>query len=266
MKKSQKRSRLVDTVVILLLPLAATIASELLQLNFLWSTVLFFGVPSVYLALRFPNYNKKTLVFSLPVFFVIYFVFDYLAWAADVWYVPNSLMRFLNGAIPFEDGVWGIFWPFFIIMVWETLVKREKNYSRQVPQTMKYFLLLCAVILAVFFTLYFIAPQFLVIRFFYFKLMVVFGLVPFGVGLYKFPHLLPKLLILTSYFFIVSALTEFVGLRHNQWYFGTDHLLPIVSYIGYPMPLEEPLAWWLLGSPVVAIWYELFTQKIYATS
>lgn len=251
--------KLVDKLVVGVLPLFTTAVCEAFNLNFLYSTLLFFGLPSLYLSFRAPQLIRKSFIFTLPVFLVIYFVFDYLAWAADAWYVPGSLLRFLGGAIPIEDGIWGLLWPYYILMTWEFFLEDEKKRD-WFSGRFSYFLLLCAAILMGFFALYFFKPQLLVLRYFYIKLALVFGVIPLILTLRFYPKLLPKLIAVTIYFFLVSGLAEFIGLRHHQWYFGSDYFLPLVNFFGFSLPLDEPFAWWFLGAPALVCWYEFFAD------
>ncbi|MBI2620775.1 hypothetical protein HYW61_00945 [candidate division WWE3 bacterium] len=232
---------------------------DFLHLNFLTATVLFFGVPSIYLTWLNPRLAKKTLVFMLLIVLPMVFIFDYLAYVDNTWFVPNSAFRFLINSIPIEDVIWAIMWVYYGIVFWEYFLDTQKP-KRLFPKSIWKLVVFIAFLLTIFFYFYFFDRGKLYIPYFYLILGVTFGIGPLGYVLWRYPRLLPKILIIGGYFFIVSLLTEIVGLRQNHWYFSGSHYLGSVNLLGYKLPYDEILFWWAIGMPAMICWYEFFAD------
>jgi len=187
------------------------------------------------------------------------FIFDYLAYVDQTWFVPNSAYRFLGGSIPIEDAIWTILWVYYGVMFWEYFLDTEKR-RRLFPKSIRNLLLFAGFLFTSFFFLYFFYREQLYIPYFYLILGITFGFIPLGYVLWRYPRLLPKLLIIGVYFFAVSLLTEIVGLRQYHWYFGGTHYLGYFNVFGHKLPYDEILFWWGIGVPAMICWYEFFAD------
>ncbi len=95
-----------DIIILIMFPIVSVIVSLLIKANFLTSTLLFFGLPAIWLSYRTKEMINKTALFSLIFSIPFTIVIDYIAVLDKAWYVPNSIIR-LFGIIPIEDFVWG---------------------------------------------------------------------------------------------------------------------------------------------------------------
>lgn len=243
----------------LLYTVAVAVFVDTLHLSFMISTLLFFGVPSIWFSFHKPHLIKKVALFMLMLVGPIVFIFDYLAYRDNTWFVPNSLFRFLGNAIPIEDAVWAILWVYYGIMFWEYFLDTEKS-KRLFPRSIWILFGLCVFLLVIFFLLYFLYPVILYVPYFYLALGIVFGILPIVYVLVRYPRLLPKLLFIAGYFFVVSLLTEVVGLRQYQWVFTGSHYLAVFQLFGHRIPFEEMLFWFGIGIPSTVCWYEFFAD------
>lgn len=249
-----------DKIAMITSPILATAASDAFGLTFLQSTLLFFAVPSIYLSLRNPRLIKTTLIFSLVMGITMLFVFDHMAYLDASWYVPNSIWRFLRDSIPFEDGPWAVFLVYYVVITWEYFFFSQKKRYIFHPNIV-WFVAFCASLLVIFFIAYILAPTSLVVPYFYLKLGILFEVIPIGIFLFRRPVFTKSLLCLTAYFFFVSALGEFIGLKNNQWYFAGEHYIGEISYFGHRLPWDEILFWWTLAAPGIVVWYESFATR-----
>jgi hypothetical protein len=248
-----------DVLLVILFPLLASGLTVLFQLNFLMATLLFFGVPCLYLSARRPALIKKTLIFSLIFFAPMVFIIDYPAYLDAAWYVPNSLFRFLQNGIPIEDVIWAFLWVYFAVIFWEYFLDAGKirdHFSKH----MRYLLILLSVLLVAFFFAYFVTPKVLYEPYFYLKMGIIFVVFPLCAILIRFPQLIRKVLIIGAYFFMVSFLAEYVGLRGYHWYFPGEHFLGTLTLAGQKLPYDEIIFWWALGVPGIICWYEFFAD------
>lgn len=252
--------KLADALLLILFPIAATILVGAFRLNFLVSTLLFFGVPSVYLSIKKPGLVKKTFIFTLIFATAIIFIFDYPAYIDQTWFVPNSVFRFLGNSISIEDVLWTYLWVYFAIIFWEYFLDFGKAKDR-FSKNLRYLIIFLSLLLTGFFLLYFINNDVLYIPYFYLKAGVVLVILPLTIVLLKFPRLIRKVFIIGLYFFVVSLLHEYVGLRNNHWYFGGIHYLGTTIFAGQLIPYDEIIFWWALGVPGIICWYEFFADN-----
>lgn len=232
---------------------------DFLHIKFLPATLLFFGIPSVYLTWLNPRLAKKSFVFMLIIVIPMTFVFDYLAFVDSTWFVPNSMFRFLGNSIPIEDVIWAVLWVYYGVMFWEYYLDTEKR-GRLFPKSIRALLIFVSFLLVTFFGFYFFYRPGLYIPYFYLVLGISFGIVPMGYVLWRHSRLFPKLLAIGGYFLVVSMLTELVGLRQYHWYFGGQHYLGAITVWGHNLPYDEILFWWGIGVPAMICWYEFFAD------
>lgn len=247
-----------DILALVSFPILATVLSVLYDLNLVMSTLLFFGIPSLYLSLKKPDHVKRTFLFSLlPLPFFL--VFDYIAYVDLTWYVPNSLLRFLQNTTTIEEILWIFLWMYFAIMFWEYFLDRSKA-KEKFSKFLKYFIILISVLVTGLFLAYVLKKEILVQPYFYLKLGLIFVLIPLVAFLMKFPRLLRKILLIGAYFSFVSLLFEYVGLRNGHWYFPGEHYLGVMNFFGNVLPYDELIFWIVLGVPSVIVWYEFFAD------
>lgn len=257
--KIRPYSKRIPILLLLFVTIILVAAIDFLHLSFLTATLLLFGLPSIYLTATNPRLAKKVFLFMLIIVVPMVFIFDYLAYVDQTWFVPNSAYRFLSNSIPIEDVVWAILWVYYGVMFWEYFLDTEKR-KRLFPKSIKKLLVFVGSMLTIFFFLYFFYRNFLYAPYFYLGLGILFGITPLLYVLKRYPRLLPKLLILGVYFFAVSFLTEIVGLRQYHWYFGGKHYLGTLTLMGNVLPYDEILFWWAIGAPAMICWYEFFAD------
>jgi hypothetical protein len=96
--KVSPNARLLDLIISMGLVLLSVLLAVLLHLNFLTTTVLFFGVPSLYLICRDPSHLKKATVAGL--LFGVVWVFTFYTKQALTLCSPRSIQKLteLGGA------------------------------------------------------------------------------------------------------------------------------------------------------------------------
>ena len=248
-----------DLVMMMAFPLAATVLAWILNLNFVAATLLYFASIGIYLSWRRPKLIEKTVKFVALTAVPFWVIFDYLAYADWAWFVPNSLFRFLRGSLPIEDLIWSVVWMYAVIMWWEYFVDKGKDRPK-FSKNIKYLMFILTALSIIFGLLYFVAPNWLYFPYFYLKFGLVFVIFPMIVALWHSRKLIRKLVPLGIYFFMVSALSEWVALTHNHWFFGGAHYILKLNVWGTVLPLDEILFWWVLAAPSLICWYEMFAD------
>lgn len=240
-----------------LFPVISTLLVSVFKLSIVPATLLFFGMPAVYFSWRKPDMIWKSFVFSFIFSLTALLTIDYLAYLDNLWYVPNSFFRFLNNAIPVEDGIWMILWVYFVVVVWEYFLDKDRN-KKLFNKNSKYLFLVLGGLLTIFFVFFTFAPQYLDQRYFFLKLGIAFEAIPLILVLSKFPKLVPKVITLAAYFLLTAFLVEYSGLKFGHWYYPGAHYIGITKLVGLRLPLDEILFWWCLGASAVICWYEYF--------
>ena len=249
-----------EVFILILLPFLAAILSLIFKFNFLVYSLVFFGIPSLYLSIKTPHFVKRSLLFSLLVATPITITLDYMAYHDKSWYMPHSLYRFFDNIIPIENLVFAILWAYFGVIFYEHFFHNTR-LNNHFSSRMKYLYLIVIIALVSFFTLYVFSPKTLIIPYFYLKATIVFTLVPLALILVKFHWLIRKLVCVGVYFLMVDVLYEYVGLINNYWIFTGTHFIGRINFFGQSLPLEELTVFILLGIPGIVCWYEFFADE-----
>jgi len=246
-----------DWVLIILWPILASIISLVLKGNFLFSIIVFFGVPAVYLSFRARKHVKKSLVFSLVFGLPLSLIIDYIAHLTKAWNVPTIFNFRILGYIGVESLVWGVVWAYFILMFYEHFLDHhvtKKYYNKK----MKYLVMFLLALLVIFFFFLISSPYFLQIPYFYLVMGAVLIMLPLLSFMMKFPILLTKFLKTGAYFFFLSFIYEITALKLGWWDFPGTEFIGWVEFLGTRFPFEELFFWMILGAMAVLAWYEFF--------
>jgi hypothetical protein len=244
-----------DIYTLIIIPIVAACLTLGFHLNYLTATLLFFGVPAIYLSFRKPATIKKALLFSTLVIAPFVLLLDYPASVNGLWLVPHSLFTLFSGHIPIEDIAWAYTWMYFTTIAWEYFF--EPRYKDNVVRKIFYFCLLMALAVVGFFYIYFSNPDWFIQSYFYLKFGLIFVAIPIAISLYKSPALFRRLLPFGIYFLLLATLVELTAFKESHWIFQSG-FIGHVLVSGKVLPYEEILFWWLLGAPGLVAWYELF--------
>lgn len=254
-----KSNKTIDLVLLLVISIFAAATSLLLKANFFVSTLLFFGLPSLFISFKNKKAVKKSVVFAFLITVPFTFLFDYLITVDKDWYIVGSMFNFrLFGIVAIEQFIWTFLWAFQIIVFYEYFLDKHKQTSLN-EFLSKRMTLFSLVLFAVFLAILFLAavnPSSLKVNYAYFWLGLIFGIVPMTIFLIKFPGLWLKFIKITAYFFVLAAITEFMGLKLNHWIFPGNHYLGKIGFFRYQIPLEEFFLYFLISTPVILSYYE----------
>ncbi len=252
---NEKEMKKLDIILLVMFPIISVIISLAIKANFLTSTLLFFGLPAIWLSYRTKEMIKKTALFSLIFSIPFTIVVDYIAVLDRSWFVPNSLFR-LFGMIPIEDFVLGFILVYSIIIFYEHFLNKSKH--NLIDKRMKYFVLPGISILAVFFIFLFSKPELLMIKYAYFWLGLIFLILPIITFLSFFPKLASKYVKTGVYFFVLTFLFELTGLHLGQWTFPGTNFIGYIEILSYKFPFEEFFYWMILLAVGILSYYEFF--------
>lgn len=248
----------VDIVLLVLFPIVAVVLSLAIEANFLTSTLLFFGLPSLWLSFRTRHQVAKTFLFALVLTVPMAFFVDYVAMVSGAWFVPETVFPFrVLNVVPVEDFIWGFLLVYSIVIFYEHFL--DKGKQELIDKRMKYLIWPWVSLLLVFFAIYFTSPVLLNIQYAYLWIGMLFVLLPAVTSLVFFPRLLSKYVKTASYFFVLAVSFELTSLHLNQWSFPEDgYFIGWVEILGFRFPFEEFFFWIVLAAIAVLSYYEFF--------
>ncbi len=240
--------------IILLVPLVL-----FFKVSFLVSTILFFVVPSAYLAVRGPLPWKRILYASFLFGFLL-FLMDFLAEFNQAWIVPKLFFTHkIFSTVSVDILIWGFFWILFILIFYEHFLEHDR--SNKISRRFKILGVALLVIFLVILAKFFVSPSKLSIPFIYLFLGVAASLLFLLIILKtKKPGiLLHKFLLVCLFFAFVHLVHELTALKLGQWYFPGQYI-GNVNILGIIFPIEEFFFWILISAGVTLSYYEYFVD------
>src|SRR5689334_17803493 len=123
----QKLLKKLDIGLLVLFPIVSVISALALRANFLLTTLLFFGLPSVWFSIRTKHRMGKVAIFSFVWAIPLTFFADYIATLNEAWLVPNTVFSFrLLGVVPIEDFIWMFLASYNVLIFYEHFLDKGK--------------------------------------------------------------------------------------------------------------------------------------------
>jgi len=258
-----KKQETIDLVIMLIFPVIASVFTfilnaNILNANFLWSIILFFIVPNIYLSLRSPQNIKKTLIFALVLGFFAILPIDYISNVTMQKYIISSAFSVrLFGRVAIESLLWAVASIYYIVMFYEYFLDKHVTRKLKTPH-FKYLLIIILIIISLFISLLFINPDSLNISYFYLYFGSAMLFVPLLFELIKRKALASKFFMAGAYFFYMSFIYEISALKLGWWDFPSSLFVGWITIFNVGFPIEELVFFGLLFSMAVLAWYEYF--------
>lgn len=261
-------SKKISLILLFLWPIFASLVSFLTKADFFVLTVLFLGVPSVFLSFLSRKKIKRaaffSLFFSVPIAIVIGFIME----AAGGGHLPHPIFGPLElfGLIGADLVFWGILEAYLILMFYETFLDKADGPSRMVRGSpklsrprFKYIFIAFYFVLETFILLYMFKPELLVTNYFYLKMGVVLAVLPIFGMLIKFPKFWHRFLSIAVYFFVFNFIYEVTAVKLGQWSFpAAKQLTKMTVFMGARFAFEELFFWALLAAMAVVAFFKFF--------
>ena len=249
------KSKTRDILILVCINIFAVVVSFAFHTNFLTSTILFLGFPSLYLLYREKRYLKKILLASISFGIFFGFVFDFIAELNKAWdWNGGLLFGKILGVVQIDVMVWFFLWIFHIFLFYEHFIDRKKLRSKVSLRQLEVFgVSVLSVVLLV--GVYKFFPSFLYFDKAYLTLCLIVS-VPFLIIFFKQPKLVWHTVPMIAYFFFVYITHEISALHLDQWRFPGDYI-GLVHMFGVSFPIEEFVFWIILSSLIGSVYYEL---------
>ena len=255
-KISSQKRRLLDLLAVVLLVLLASYITIFFTPNFLISSLLFFGLPSLYLLARKPVELKKGLYGAFLIGVVWGFSFDYLAefnhaWG---WSINTNLAIPLHilGVVSLDILIWYFLWIFLVIIFYEYFAEHDssKKISPRYFRTLGIGVIVAVVVVLLSKT----APDLLTFSYTY-LILGILTLIPFSVIVIRRPSIFPKVMEIIPFFIFLYLVFELTALRTSLWSFPGQYI-GFVNIIGQRFPFEEMIFWIVISSAIAASYHE----------
>lgn len=250
------RLKQVDIALLILFPILSVIISLSLKSNFLISTLLFFGLPALWLSYRTPKMIARSALFSVIVGIPLGIVADVVAVLDKSWFVPNTLFPRLFGLVPIEDLIWVVLLTYTIIIFYEHFLDKGKH--NLIDKRMKYLVFPVILLLILTVVALVIDPSILQIKFAYLWIGIILIVIPTVTFLSSFPKLISKYVKVGVYFLLLSLVFELTALQLGHWTFPGYNFIGWVELGGLKFPFEEFFFWMILTSTAILSYYEFF--------
>jgi len=256
----QKFNKKIDFVVIVLLVVFATFTTVVARPNLLIATLLFFGLPSLYLIFRNIGIVKKSFIFAFLFSIPLSLFVDTLAAIDGAWIVPCTVFPFkFFGVATVEVYIYGLLWVLMLVLFYEHFFDKGKKGDR-ISRNIRYLLYLFSVLLFFVVIFFFVNPSLLKIPYAYLWISLVFVSVPLFIFLYFYPKFVKRYLVVALFFFFVMLFFELAALETELWLFPGTNFIGFVEMFKYRFPLEEFIFWMVLASPSMLAYYEFFAD------
>ncbi len=253
-KKTAAKTKRKDLLIILVLPLLTGALILLLNLNFLITTLLFFGLPSLFLSIKNPKEVFKAIIVSLFGGTVNSFIAEYAATTHNLWQVQTVFPFKLLGLLPVEELIWGILLLYSIIMFYDYFLDKSRHLIK-----IKRYLIGFIYFLSLTFISFVIRPNVGAISPYFYLMVGLIGLVlPSVVYLIYQPTSFLKFFKTSLYTFYVGIIFEIISVKLGHWVFTGDKFIAWIEFWGAKFPFEELLCWQIVVAFAILAYYELF--------
>lgn len=247
-----------DIVFFAIWPIIAAIVSIYFPVNALSSSLIFFGVPSIYLSVKKPQLMGKGFTFSffsIPIMIIV----DYIAETTHTWNwpLPSSVLPKIFNVVSAEVLVWAFLNFYIVILFYEYFFDRHKTYKNWSKRSVE-FLFVTILLFTVFLVLFLFAPDVLKIPFWYLVFGFIFLITPILFQIRLFPIVFLKILKASSYFVYINLVYELTAVTLNWWSFDGGQFIGWISLGNLRFPIEEFVFWIVLFAVSLLSYYERF--------
>lgn len=256
------QTKKIDLIFLIFYPFFATFVSFIFNINYFFSVLVFFGLPSVFLSLRAKKYVGHTVIYSLIYAIPFVIILDYICHVTNIWLIPYSIFKVrLLGYVTFDIILWGIFFTYFIIMFYRYFFGEDAPHRIYVKNTTPLVILL-SFLLSIFFTLYIFSPSSLRIPYFYLVFGITLALIPLSITCFLFRKMRYVFVKVGLYFFVFNLLYEITAIKLRLWEFPREgKSVGWINFLGVSFPFEELFFWIMLGAPAILSWFILFGEE-----
>lgn len=249
----------VDILILVIMLIVSVFLSVALKLNFLFTSLLLYGLPSIWFSCKNQKMIKKSLLFSFALIVPFFITFNYLGTIGKAWYVPSTVFSFrFFGLYPLEDFIWGILVTYALVMCYEHFIG---NKNPKINPKIKYLNYIGISLILLFFILLIFNPELLIIKYIYAWAGLISVLLPASLFFIYHSKESQKFLPISIYFSLVFFVSEMLGVTLKHWVFPGDYI-GWVSFFGISFPFEELFFFIIVFPLAVLSYYKFFADNL----
>jgi len=254
------KSKFTDIIVMFIFPIVATATTIIFSTNLFVSILLYFGLPSLYLAVRNTGIIAKSFRFAVIFFIPLSLFFDTLAAINGAYVIQNTIFPFrILGVSTVELYIYAFFWILFPILFYEHFFDKGTGGDTLSPRTKNLVYIMSVLAFSVV-VVFYTRQGWLYIPYCYFILSSLFILIPTMLFLWYYPRFTKRYVLIAGYFFFFMFIFELAALHNGQWIFP-GQFVGMINVLGYIFPFEELFFWMIFGTPALLVYYEFFADN-----
>jgi len=255
-KKSNKKDKIVDLIVVTLLLILIAFISWFFNLKAVIGGTIYTVIPSLYMFLRKKKNYKKIFLGTILLGTLAGMIYDSVAYLNKTWTTDILIHWKFLGISPIDDIIGYTAMAFLIITFYEHFFDDEKN--KKLSKNFSKGAMILSFVLLIVSAIIIINPLLLKIPYPYLILSLIAIIFPIVFAIIH-PKIIPKFLMTGAYFFFVWFLAEMVALnaKTNGWAFPGQYI-GLVTVFGVTFPFEELFFWMMWYAITVISYYEFF--------
>lgn len=204
-----------------------------------------------------PKIIRKSSIVSLILVIPLVTIVNYLAHTDGSWYNFSVIGIRIFDAYPIDDFIWGFFYFYYNIMVYEYFFERERILT--LPKRFVRFEVIALLVSILFSLFIYVTGSRLVLEYSYLWLvLIIFLLLPALIFIFHRKIFIKA--VLTGIFFLpLTFLYEYVASVKGNWLFPGENFIGYVNVLGITFPFEE-LLWLFMATPAIIAYYEFFAD------
>ncbi len=224
----------------------------------LLGSVLYFGLPGMYLVVRKPCIFSLALTPALLFGFLYGLSFEYINEASGAWIFPlkdTFVIPNIFFGVPGDVMIWYVLWVFMIVAYYEYFF--DKPYSCRLKLARVHKAVVLGLIPIGLISFLELALELKLSVPYSYAITGLATLIPVFILYKRKPYIFPKLARTVPFLAAFFLLMETVALLVGYWEFPGTYAYTL-HFWGHQVPIEEILLW-IIGSPlIVSAYHELF--------
>lgn len=252
---------IIEAIILSFLIFLASFLSIIFHLPGLYSNLLFFGLPSLYLSYLSPKNIRQAFLYSLIATPPVVLMFDYIMQLSQVWFVPTIFSFKILDVVPIEQFVWGFLYTYLFIIFYKYFFDKN-NLNLHIFANKKLSIFFISWILIAYLIMLILLHYGIIIPYLYIIMGILFIIFPSVIIYLYYPKVLFKIIKTIPYNFALSLVFELTALHLEQWAFPGKYYLGWIQIFNYRLPFEELFLFMFLFSFLVLIYFEIWADDL----
>jgi len=231
-----------------------------ISLNFLFTVILYFVVPSCVLTLSNPKASKVPLIFATIVAIPGTVIIDSIAVVSNTWQVTTVFDSKLFNIVAYEQFLWAFSFLLLVSLAYQFIFQNWNDFEFRIKNVLALlFIILCL-----------LTPVVFAIHYKLSLLNIPYNFLLGGIFLFGIPIIqlfisdkfrLLRLFYIQIPFTFIYLIYELTALKNKVWIFPGNLFVGWVILWGTKLPYEEIVLFILLGAVGSLCYYELYFGK-----